>query len=241
MTRSRSEQFAIVPEAVLDAEVPDGAKVLYAVLRRYSNSEGECWPSVATLAGRLGVSERTVKRYREALVDAGLLVVQPRYDGHGQRSNLYIFPPLVGGEAGENPASNAGDTGMTSPSPEDTDDPGREDTRVPQNESHSERETVGSTSTGSIAGGDTPVEEAARLLATRVQAVLVEQGVQRSTARGRALATLPEARRLLVLYPTAPTSLLVAALLGEDSRNLSLFRAEARPSLRVVEEANDDA
>jgi DNA-binding transcriptional ArsR family regulator len=241
--RSRSEQFAIVPEVVLDARVPDGAKVLYAVLRRYSNSEGECWPSVATLAARLGVSERTVKRHREALVRAGLLVVEPRFDDYGQRSNLYCFPSLVADDAGD----DAGDEGGTNPgtilTPGDTDDLPPRDRSVPHNESHSERDLVENVTTGSSASDESPSEEAARLLASQAEAALLSRGVKREVARARALARLPEARRLLRVYPGAPTPMLVGALLGEDSRYLNLYRNReaARGSLRVVEEVDDDA
>lgn len=133
--RSQSEQFAIVPVAVLDAEVSDGAVRLYAILRRYANSEGDAWPSIATLAERLRVDERTVKRRRKELVDAGLVVVDERFENGRQRSNFYRFPSLSTGGAQMSP--QPGEGGHSRPPVGDT--------GVTQNESHRTRTARSST------------------------------------------------------------------------------------------------
>lgn len=54
------------------------------------------WPSKAKLAKLLGVSEKTIQRSIKKLVDAGLILSESRFRGHGgQTSNRYDLRPLV--------------------------------------------------------------------------------------------------------------------------------------------------
>ena len=54
------------------------------------------WPSKAKLAKLLGVSEKTIQRSIRKLVNAGLIVSEPRHRSHGgQTSNRYDLTPLV--------------------------------------------------------------------------------------------------------------------------------------------------
>lgn len=84
--------FAIVPEWILDSDISAQAVRLYAVLRRYADATGACFPSRKTLATRLKVeSPKTVDRAIKELVDIGALVVEARRDETGdQTSNLYL-------------------------------------------------------------------------------------------------------------------------------------------------------
>jgi hypothetical protein len=62
--------------------------VLYA-LADMANDDGECWPSIASLVERTGLSERTIQTALAKLVSAGTLAVE-RGGGRG-RTNLYRF------------------------------------------------------------------------------------------------------------------------------------------------------
>lgn len=99
MTRLDADvTFAIVPEWILDADISANAVRLYAVLRRYADQDGACYPSRATLAGRLRVSRDTVDRAARELVDVGALEVEGRRTASGDRdSNLYRLHTLPGG------------------------------------------------------------------------------------------------------------------------------------------------
>ena len=71
------QRFAMVPEWLLDADVPDGAVRLYALLTRYGNSSGARFPSRALLARRLRRSVDSVDRAMRELETAGAVVVHP--------------------------------------------------------------------------------------------------------------------------------------------------------------------
>ena len=111
MSKAYGERFAVVPDSIINAEVSVTAKALWAVLARYADPQGHCYPNVPTLAGVLRVSEQTVRRAKAELVGAGLMEVKPRFgeDG-GQRSDdLFLSrggsknvtgPPSKNGRAG---------------------------------------------------------------------------------------------------------------------------------------------
>jgi len=82
--------FAIVPEWVLDADVSSAAIRLYAVLRRYADRDGMCFPSRQTLASRMRCSDRTVDSAIKELLKLGALEKERRYkDDGGYTSNIY--------------------------------------------------------------------------------------------------------------------------------------------------------
>lgn len=90
-SRTDTGPFALTPEWVLDADVSDRAKVLYAVLGRYADDKsGECWPSRSTLAERLRCSPDSLDRAKTELQRIGALdwSSQTRDDG-GLTSNRY--------------------------------------------------------------------------------------------------------------------------------------------------------
>lgn len=108
-------RFATIPEWVLFHEdLSHGAIRLYAVLDRYADKDSrDAYPSRATLAGRLGVSVKTIDRALAELVDAGAVTVEHRVDAAGDlTSNRYIlraFPPAA-------QPSEGGDTDVPTPS-----------------------------------------------------------------------------------------------------------------------------
>lgn len=83
--------FAIVPEWVLYANISAHAVRLYAVLNRYAQGKGECYPSRKRLAGHLAVSKDTIDRALDDLVELGAIEVTKRQTERGEwRSNLYL-------------------------------------------------------------------------------------------------------------------------------------------------------
>lgn len=96
---SADNYFAILPEWVLFAPITPNAKITYAVLQRYANSDGICFPSRATLASRTGVSVRAIDRALGELQDINAVKVQRRKspDG-GWTSSLYHVKTANPGE-----------------------------------------------------------------------------------------------------------------------------------------------
>ena len=84
-------RFAIVPTEVLrhPALTPQD-KLVLTVLSSYADTEGYCWPSVATLSADSGLSERSVQYALRHLQEVMVVEVQryQREDG-GQGSNSY--------------------------------------------------------------------------------------------------------------------------------------------------------
>ena len=66
---------------------------IYAVLARYANRRtGECWPAITRIQRTLNLGRSTVKRYLHRLEAAGLITVEERWSGEGDRtSNLYTL------------------------------------------------------------------------------------------------------------------------------------------------------
>lgn len=86
MSKVWGERFAVVPDAVLTANVSNNAKVLWAVLARYADPDGHCYPSVKTLGEILGCSHDTISRAKKELVAADLLECTVKYDESGRRT-----------------------------------------------------------------------------------------------------------------------------------------------------------
>jgi hypothetical protein len=72
------QRFAIVPEWVIDADLPDAAFRLYALLLRYGNGSGQRMPARPTLARRMHRSVDAIDRAMRQLVDAGMVRVEHR-------------------------------------------------------------------------------------------------------------------------------------------------------------------
>ena len=93
--------FSIIPEWIIDCDIPAQAKVLYCVLQRYADKDtGTCFPSISTISKRMRVSESTVKRQIKILIDIKALHKQARYNKETgeQTSNLYTViqaPPFI--------------------------------------------------------------------------------------------------------------------------------------------------
>ncbi len=98
--------FAVIPEAVLFADVSTNAKVLYAIFALHADSEGRCYPGLKRLAAVMRCSEDTVKRAKKELLEAKLIECHERYDEHGRRTTDDVIlrgaprnaAPYVGGK-----------------------------------------------------------------------------------------------------------------------------------------------
>ncbi len=85
----------IPTDAVFDKRLAHGAVRVLAALAAYTDKEGECWPSEATLAQKIGMTERHTRRSLRALEEAGHIKIKRR---PGQ-SSIYHLPRTLGTEA----------------------------------------------------------------------------------------------------------------------------------------------
>ncbi|KOF57912.1 transcriptional regulator [Clostridium sp. DMHC 10] len=77
-------------DKVYKSNLPSRAKQIMFYLINRANAEGTCFPSVKTIASDCGVSERTIQRNMNILVEQGFILKEERYrDNGGQSSNLY--------------------------------------------------------------------------------------------------------------------------------------------------------
>lgn len=77
-------------DKVYKSNLPSRAKQIMFYLINRANAEGTCFPSVKTIASDCGVSERTIQRNMNILVEQGFIIKEERYrDNGGQSSNLY--------------------------------------------------------------------------------------------------------------------------------------------------------
>jgi len=82
-------RFALVPEWVIDAPIPDSSFRLYSLLLRYGGTSGQRMPSRTTLARRMHRSVDAVDRAMRELVSAGIVRVEHRRIGQQYLSNRY--------------------------------------------------------------------------------------------------------------------------------------------------------
>lgn len=80
------KRFAGLRAVNFDTRLGPGPSRLYNVLDDYAGAAGTCFPHQATLAKRLGVSERSIRRWLCQLVQTGHVI--PRRTGHGSDYTL---------------------------------------------------------------------------------------------------------------------------------------------------------
>ena len=95
ITNRRKHPFYIVDNAVLDIYGPQlkpNGIAVYNALCRYADREGTCYPSIKTIATKIGVGRCTVIKAIQKLVSLGLVEIETRYSSNGDKdSNLYIL------------------------------------------------------------------------------------------------------------------------------------------------------
>ncbi len=69
-------------------DLPHRAVAVYTYLHDRANKNGECWPSVNTIAGDIKPSPATVRRAIKDLKKAGLIETEQRYREQGGKSSL---------------------------------------------------------------------------------------------------------------------------------------------------------
>ena len=69
-------------------DLPRRAVAVYTYLHDRANKNGECWPSVNTIAGDIKLSPATVRRVIKDLKKAGLIETEQRYREQGGKSSL---------------------------------------------------------------------------------------------------------------------------------------------------------
>ena len=89
--------------------LPSTAKLVLLALADAADDEGNCWPSVATIARKAGVTTRTVRRVMETLTNRRLLTAEPRYRSDGSCSSNRYRLSLEGGDR-MSPAPDRGDS-----------------------------------------------------------------------------------------------------------------------------------
>jgi len=66
--------------------------VLVVIASHADENTGRCWPSIATIAGKSGLSQSTVKRALKAVRTSGLIKVHKKPMASGQTANYYLLP-----------------------------------------------------------------------------------------------------------------------------------------------------
>lgn len=66
------------------------AVAVYTYLYERANKNGECWPSVKTIAGDIKLSPATVRRAIKDLRKVGLIETKQQYRENGGKSSLLI-------------------------------------------------------------------------------------------------------------------------------------------------------
>ena len=72
-------------------ELPTRAKTVYMYLKDRSDTRGECWPAINTIARETSMSRSTVKRAITDLIRCGLLTKEARYRENGSNSSNRYF------------------------------------------------------------------------------------------------------------------------------------------------------
>ena len=73
-------------------DLPHRAIAVYVYLYDRANKNGECWPSVSTIAKEIKLSQATVRRAIKDLRKTGLIETVQRYRAKGGKSSLlYIL------------------------------------------------------------------------------------------------------------------------------------------------------
>ena len=69
-------------------DLPHRAAAVYTYLHDRADKNGECFPSVKTIAGDIKLSPATVRRAIKDLKKAGLIETEQRYREKGGKSSL---------------------------------------------------------------------------------------------------------------------------------------------------------
>jgi hypothetical protein len=101
----------------LKSNTPPTQKLILVVLADHANTEGECFPSIASLAAAVGIGRRSIARHLASMEQRGLIkrVTRTRPDG-SQTSNTYRLlgvSSVSGGEGHERPPNESSNNGTS--------------------------------------------------------------------------------------------------------------------------------
>lgn len=88
MLKYEKGTFTVVPLELV-AGLNSSAQCVFAWLCFFANQDGNCFPSRETLAGKTGLSVRSLDRAMKLLTERGLIVKIPRFNGVHQTTNEY--------------------------------------------------------------------------------------------------------------------------------------------------------
>lgn len=92
--------FIVVPNKGRLEGIGGNAQALFMWLCSYANTDGNCFPSIPTLAKKIGISESSIKREIKKLVELGVVTKNQRKEGSVYLSNEYtvvVFEENIGG------------------------------------------------------------------------------------------------------------------------------------------------
>lgn len=94
LDRTTGFHFTIIDNYILETKQLIGMEqIIYIHLKKYANSNGECFPGIETMAENLGCTPNTVRKYLKSLKVKGYITIEYRFDGNEQQSNLYTLLP----------------------------------------------------------------------------------------------------------------------------------------------------
>lgn len=215
--------FVIMGKVWEASDLAGDELVLMLALADQANDDGVCWPSVRRLAARCRRSERWVQYRVRELVEKGYVAVEKRggEEGERQRSNVYrilIALPQEGANRAPGGADGAPTWGAND-APEGAHSVHRGGARM---RAPLESSIEPSTTTPQ------PPASGGRDLSVIVDAAVRETCARRKIGRLRATdrhLLADRASTLIERFPSAPDTLLVAAVLGDPAPNLNLYRS----------------
>lgn len=82
----------IIPKTLAsNGDLKHGSKLTFGKLARYNGNNGQCNPSLGTIAEDLDVTKRSASRYKKELVEKGYIKVGSKNDGDSFSTNSYSF------------------------------------------------------------------------------------------------------------------------------------------------------
>ena len=85
------ERFTPIPDFIMRRrDLTHGAKCLWGRLDRYTQKNGQCYPSLPTLATEFGTSIDSIRRFIAQLKNAGLIRVAKAGLGRGNSTNYTL-------------------------------------------------------------------------------------------------------------------------------------------------------
>lgn len=98
----RKQGYFTIDNVLLDVygkQIGPHGIAVYAALARFANREQECWPSLATIGDRTGMSRRQVGREIAKLERLKIISITPQFDTATKthKSNVYALLNIIGG------------------------------------------------------------------------------------------------------------------------------------------------